>query len=179
MPWVPITDPMFKETYGENAPTILSIFGGQEGLKVFEQPNSVSVFTLRPTNENDQLDRITTLGSFAAAGPGRCLMPKDYRPLLAALQEPQNYGDQFLGVTRADFGFKIVSGTNVIDIAFDLETPSVTVGNLQQKHDDRRAVSLDLITMACGIAQQYLKPETDYSKRIGRKRSNNDLQLTK
>ncbi len=172
MPWVSITDPLLKEAYGEHAPTLDSIFAGPDGLAMLDRPDSVTVFALRPMNDGDQLDRITTLGFFAAVGSGRTLSPEEYRPLFAALQEPQNYGDQFLGVTSADFGFKVASGTNVLDIVFDLETPAVTIARMQRQHDDRRAASLALVEAACRISQQHLKPDTIYRKRIGRERSN-------
>jgi hypothetical protein len=178
MPWVPITDPVFRETYGEHAPSIESIFLGKDGLALLDRPESVAVFSLRPMDDNDQFDKITTLGFFAAVGPGRSLTPEEYQPLFAALQEPQNYGDQFLGVTSADFGFKVVSGTNVLDILFDLETPSVTIARRGQQRDDRRAASLGLVTKACRIAQLHLKPDTDYRKRIGRDRSNQAVMGT-
>lgn len=170
MPWVPITDPVFKEIYGEHAPTLEAIFGGQGSLALLDRPGSVTVFRLRPMNETDQSDKITTLGFFAAVGPGKPLSWTDYQPLFAALQSPGNYGDQFLGVTSADFGYKIISGSNVLDIVFDLETPSVTIACTERRHNDRRAVSLVLVEAACRVAQQHLKPDTDYRKRIGRER---------
>jgi len=178
MPWVPITDPEFREIYGEHAPTLETIFGGQGNLALLERPDSVSVFSLRPIHDDDQLDKITTLGFFAAVGPATPLSRADYQPLLAALQASENFGDQFLGVTGADFGFKIISGTNVLDIVFDLETPSVTIARTQSRHDDRRTVSLALVEAACRVEQHHLQPEIDYRKRIGRDRPNKALNAT-
>lgn len=175
MPWVPITDPVFKEIYGEHTPTVESIFSGPDGLAILDRPDTVSVFALRPMNEGDQLDKITTIGFFAAVGAGTTLCPEDYRPLFTALRDPENYGDQFLGVTSADFGFKIVSGTNVLDIVFDLETPAVKITRMQQQHDDRRVASIALVKAACKIAQEHLQPNTELRKQIGRERSNNSL----
>jgi hypothetical protein len=173
--WVPITDPLFKDIYGENAPTVESIFGGEEGLALLDKPDSVALFALRPMNDNDVPDQITTLGIFEAVGSGETLTLEDYRHLFEALQQPENYGDRFLGVTSADFGFKVVSGTNVLDIVFDLETPSVTVAWLQRHHDERRAASLGLIKAACEIAQSHLNPDQQLKRQIGRKCSNTTI----
>jgi hypothetical protein len=175
MPWVPITDPLIKEAYGDRAPTVESIFAGQDGLAMLDRPDTVSVFALRPLNDKNQVGQITTLGFATAVAPGTTLSPEEYRLLFAALREPQNYGDQFLGVTSVDFGFKIVSGTNVLDIVFDLETPAVTIARMQTQHAERRAASLALVKAACEIAQEHLQPSTELRKQIGRKRSNTSL----
>jgi hypothetical protein len=178
--FIPITAQMFKGVYGSALPTIETILGGEVGISTIQHPNDIGVFKLRhETAEDDSPAKpLTRLGFAIADGQGVDISQDDCQQLSDALQRLDNYGDQFLGVTDVDFGFKFVMGTNVVDVLFDLATSAVTISIAQSEHAQRRFASPQMMAIACQAAFSRLYENQNMVRAIEIFRSNKGVVRT-
>jgi hypothetical protein len=179
MPFIPITHPFFSDAYGDLRPTLDSILGDGR-REMLREPDSISLYPARHMMPEDEanLDALTLLGFSVAVGDGVPLDRQDVHGLVALMERPENFGDNFLGVTSADFGLKFTKGTNSLDVIFDLVVPAVTLAARHTRHDDRRAASPDLMAEACSLAETYLFKDQNLQRKIEIFRSSNNAPGT-
>ena len=173
MDFYSLSDPLLQEAYGPEAPTIDSILGDGR-REILCKPDAIRIYSVRHRMPEDyeMLERLTLLGFSIAIGNGVPLDKDTVRPLVLAMQQLENYGDNFLGVTSADFGLKFTKGTNTLDLIFELVVPSITLASRTYQHDDRRALSPTLMAEACKLAEAYLFEDQYLQRKIEIFRSN-------